>query len=214
MTLTESSPIRLNFIGGVALTRDVFAHVMADAGFEILSEHALPTEGDVAIVIGDNDDPSRLLGSTNLVHVVVVADIDPDDESVAELVLAGADAIVNLQATAQDLAQIVKTVAAGGSVIAPRPARRVTELARAGMAAAMSDRPPLTNREIDILRCIGLGQSVKQTAATLGITPKTVENLQSRLFRKLDVRNRAQAFAQAHTSGLIPPEMNLEVVSD
>jgi DNA-binding NarL/FixJ family response regulator len=193
---------RLNIVGGNAITRDVLAHVMADAGFEISAEGSVPNN-DVVLLLADNDDPQRALANVNWQRVVVVADVDPTRESAADLVINGADAIVNLQSTAQDLAQVVRVVAGGGSVIAPKPARRVSELARA-TALAHSDLPRLTPREVDILTCIGQGQSVKETAATLGITPKTVENLQSRLFKKLDVRNRAQAFAQAHALGLIP----------
>ena len=44
---------------------------------------------------------------------------------------------------------------------------------------------------------------MKQTARDLGIAPKTVENLQGRLFRKLGARNRAQAVARAHALGLL-----------
>lgn len=64
----------------------------------------------------------------------------------------------------------------------------------------------LTPREQAILASIGQGESVKQTARHLGITAKTVENLQSRLFRKLGVRNRAQAVAAAHRGRLLPPD--------
>jgi DNA-binding CsgD family transcriptional regulator len=44
---------------------------------------------------------------------------------------------------------------------------------------------------------------VKQTARTLGIAMKTVENLQSRMFRKLGARNRAHAVTIAHRLGLL-----------
>ena len=64
-------------------------------------------------------------------------------------------------------------------------------------------RAELTSREFDILASVDRGESVKQTARTLGISVKTVENLQTRLFRKLDVRNRAQAVAVAHARGLL-----------
>ena len=43
-----------------------------------------------------------------------------------------------------------------------------------------------------------------QTARVLGIAPKTVENVQTRLFRKLGVRNRSGAFAVADAFGLLP----------
>ena len=44
---------------------------------------------------------------------------------------------------------------------------------------------------------------MKQTARSLGIAIKTVENLRGRLFRKLGVRNRAQAIVRAHDLRLL-----------
>jgi DNA-binding CsgD family transcriptional regulator len=67
------------------------------------------------------------------------------------------------------------------------------------------DLPELTARESDILRFGAQGYSIRQTARVLGIAPKTVENIQTRLFRKLGVRNRAGALAVADTFGLLPP---------
>jgi DNA-binding CsgD family transcriptional regulator len=64
-------------------------------------------------------------------------------------------------------------------------------------------RPSLTSREGDILRSIAVGHSVRETARSLGIAVKTVENTQARLFRKLDARNRAGALTSAHALGLV-----------
>jgi DNA-binding NarL/FixJ family response regulator len=55
----------------------------------------------------------------------------------------------------------------------------------------------------DILVSIDRGESVKQTARSLGISPKTVESLQSRLFSKLGVHNRAEAISHAHDLSLL-----------
>jgi two-component system nitrate/nitrite response regulator NarL len=63
--------------------------------------------------------------------------------------------------------------------------------------------PELTVREADILRSIARGHTVRQTARSLGIAVKTVENTQARLFRKLGARNRAGALATAHALGLL-----------
>ena len=60
----------------------------------------------------------------------------------------------------------------------------------------------LTPREREILTSIGRGQATKQTARQLGISVRTVENLQSNLFRKLRVHSRAAAVAAAHHLGL------------
>lgn len=67
----------------------------------------------------------------------------------------------------------------------------------------VADRSGLTPREIDILRSIARGHSVRQTAAALGIKSKTVEATQGPLFRKLSVHNRAEALAVAYDLGLV-----------
>jgi two-component system nitrate/nitrite response regulator NarL len=61
----------------------------------------------------------------------------------------------------------------------------------------------LTARECDILHSIAEGHTVRQTARTLGIAAKTVENTQARLFRKLGARNRPAALTTAHAIGLL-----------
>jgi two-component system nitrate/nitrite response regulator NarL len=78
----------------------------------------------------------------------------------------------------------------------------VAEAAR-GRRRESGPMDALTRRELDILLSIDRGETVKQTARSLGISAKTVENLQSRLFRKLSVRNRAQAVSRAHALGLL-----------
>jgi DNA-binding CsgD family transcriptional regulator len=64
-------------------------------------------------------------------------------------------------------------------------------------------KPQLTPREKDILGSIALGHTVRQTARTLGIATKTVENTQARLFRKLGARNRAETLVIARDVGLL-----------
>ncbi|MEV0381159.1 LuxR C-terminal-related transcriptional regulator [Nonomuraea sp. NPDC050643] len=69
-----------------------------------------------------------------------------------------------------------------------------------------SVRSALTCRELEILDSIARGHSVRQTGEVLGISIKTVENIQARLFAKLAVRNRAESLAVAYELGLMPGE--------
>lgn len=71
-----------------------------------------------------------------------------------------------------------------------------------GLGAAHA-LPELTVREADILCSIARGDTVRQTARSLGIAEKTVENTQARLFRKLGARNRSGALATAHALGMV-----------
>ena len=68
--------------------------------------------------------------------------------------------------------------------------------------------PDLTPREREILLSIARGHTVRQTARALGIAAKTVENIQTRLFRKLGAHNRSGAIHIAYRLGfLTEPEV-------
>nr|WP_269813585.1 LuxR C-terminal-related transcriptional regulator [Ornithinimicrobium sediminis] len=54
----------------------------------------------------------------------------------------------------------------------------------------------LTEREEQVLERLVAGESNKEISAALGITPKTVMHHTSSIYRKLDVRGRAQAVAR------------------
>jgi DNA-binding NarL/FixJ family response regulator len=100
---------------------------------------------------------------------------------------------------ARSAVDAVARAASLGLVPNPCPAGRP-------VAAAPPPSPgDVTARECDILRSIALGHTVRQTAQSLGIAPKTVENIQARLFGKLGVRNRAGALAAAYELGLLSP---------
>lgn len=73
-----------------------------------------------------------------------------------------------------------------------------------GPPAADRYHPPdLTARELDILRSIARGDTVRQTARLLAIAEKTVESLKARLFLKLGTHNRAGAIRAAYALGLL-----------
>lgn len=206
-TIDTHSAIRVHVASNNPLEQETVRYVLAEAGFAT----EFPPEESADVIVFVAEAPvSTISGggpvSPDSARSVLVTGISADDERIADLVLDGIDAVVSFDSTPQDLSEAIRTVGNGGSVLAPKPARRLIDLARASRAGSSLLQTPLTKREIDILQCIGRGESVKETAMSLGISAKTVENLQSRLFRKLDVRNRAQAFARAHSLSLLPQE--------
>ena len=64
-------------------------------------------------------------------------------------------------------------------------------------------RPLLSQREVQVLGEIGAGATTRIVAATMGISPKTVENHKQRIFTKLGVQNQAHAVAVAMRQGLM-----------
>ena len=62
----------------------------------------------------------------------------------------------------------------------------------------------LTARECEILELLASGQSNKELARTLGISPNTVKTHVARVYEKLEVEKRVQAIEKARWLALIP----------
>ncbi|MCR6485390.1 LuxR C-terminal-related transcriptional regulator [Amycolatopsis sp. OK19-0408] len=87
-------------------------------------------------------------------------------------------------------------------------AHAVAHAVRLGLVGVPAELPgplpvSLTPREREILAAIGSGHTTRQTASELGISARTVENLQGTLFRKLRVHSRTAALVAAHDLRLI-----------
>ncbi|MGD2061871.1 MAG: response regulator transcription factor [Acidimicrobiia bacterium] len=91
-----------------------------------------------------------------------------------------------------ELVDALRTVAAGGTVIAP-------ELA----VAAWGSGDPLTDRERDVLRLVGDGRPNAEIAEALFLAEGTVRNYLSAAITKLGARNRTEAHAMARERGLL-----------
>ncbi len=141
------------------------------------------------------------------IPAVLVHSNSVEPPELAEALASGANALIPADKIADHFLSVLLMVSQGYLVVGSRPMRPLIGAVRArwevGVAGGL-DLPELTARESDILRCLAQGYSIRQTARVLGIAPKTVENVQTRLFRKLGVRNRSGAFAVADAFGLLP----------
>ena len=86
-----------------------------------------------------------------------------------------------------------------GLRLTPRPAASAFERNEAAVRSI-----GLTARECEILEMLASGQSNKELARTLGISPNTVKTHVARLYEKLEVVNRIGAIEKARWLALIP----------
>ena len=61
----------------------------------------------------------------------------------------------------------------------------------------------LSDREFDVLRGLGMGRSVKEVAAKLGLSPKTVSTYRTRLMEKMQFGSNADLVRYAASHGLL-----------
>ena len=131
------------------------------------------------------------------------------DEYVFDALRAGASGFLLKEATAGQLYDAVRVIAAGDALLAPTVTRRlISEFARIHPPVAVpqpSSLAALTPRETEVLRLVAEGLSNSEIAARLTVTDDTVKTHVSRLLTKLGLRDRVQAVVTAYESGLVVP---------
>lgn len=153
---------------------------------------------------------TRILDVEPRPKVIMITTFDLD-EYVHKAVAAGASGFLLKDTRAEVLADAVRTVAGGEALLAPSILRRLVDHhgARARPGAQGDRSLPalehLTARELDVFRLLGRGASNQEIARELWITESTVKTHVTRLFAKLDLRDRAQAVVLAYECGLVAP---------
>jgi DNA-binding NarL/FixJ family response regulator len=140
--------------------------------------------------------------------VVVVLTTFDADQYVLRALRAGAAGFLVKSTPPEDLIGLVQVAAEGHTVLSPSAARRL--IAASADGASASDRArklagSLTDRETEVLACLGEGLSNGQIAAQLYLSEATVKGYVSRMLDKLGCANRTQAGLIAHDAGLVRP---------
>ncbi|MFJ9546025.1 response regulator [Streptomyces erythrochromogenes] len=141
------------------------------------------------------------------VKVLVLTTFDLD-EYVYEALRAGASGFLLKDASADQLAEAVRVVAAGEALLSPNITKRlITEFSRLGAPRAPSRAriDVLTERETEVLSLIAQGLSNAEISEHLVVAEQTVKTHVSRILVKLGLRDRTQAAVFAYESGLIRP---------
>jgi two-component system, NarL family, nitrate/nitrite response regulator NarL len=148
----------------------------------------------------------------------IVTSLYDDDDLVFAALRAGADGYVLKGDGPEHMQHALRKVMLGEPPISPSIARKLMGQFRgSGVAApaadftpsqatanaSADDAPRLTARELEVLALIGSGLMIKQVAAKLGIGYHTVNDNIKSIYRKLGIRTRAQAAAEASKRGLV-----------
>ncbi|AUS77880.1 DNA-binding response regulator [Actinoalloteichus sp. AHMU CJ021] len=158
---------------------------------------------DIRMPGTDGIEATRRLVGAGTCEVVVLTTFDLD-EYVYGALRAGAAGFLLKSVEAPALIEAVRLVAAGEAVLAPQVTRRLLT----AFADAAPAPPPtrnldqLTDRERDVLACLGEGMSNQEIARRLHIGETTVKTHVSRVLAKLELRSRVQAAIAAQEAGL------------
>ncbi|UXY28889.1 response regulator [Streptomyces sp. HUAS TT20] len=191
----------IDVIGQAVDGRDAIAKVSELTPDVVLMDIRMPEmSGIEATRRITTDDPA--------VKVLVLTTFDLD-EYVYEALRAGASGFLLKDASADQLAEAVRVVAAGDALLAPGITRRlIAEFSRldgprrAPLRQRVGD---LTERETEVLALIAQGLSNAEIAERLVVAEQTVKTHVGRILVKLGLRDRTQAAVFAYESGLVRP---------
>ncbi|RBQ20510.1 DNA-binding response regulator [Spongiactinospora rosea] len=137
--------------------------------------------------------------------VVVALTTFDTGHHVTQALRAGAAGYLLKSTPPEDLVELVRVVASGHVVLSSAASGKL--LATSGMSSAEHDDRlalirELTERETQVMACLGEGLSNAQIAARLHLTEATIKGYVSRLLEKLGCANRSQAGFLARDAGL------------
>ncbi len=122
---------------------------------------------------------------------ILILTMHEEEQYVVRAISAGAKGYVTKRSAPEELVRAIRKVHGGG--------RHLSDTASEALASGVSrvaiggtPLDSLSNREIQVLRALALGQTNREIASDYGISVKTVDTYRARLLLKLRLRNNAE----------------------
>lgn len=122
---------------------------------------------------------------------VLILTMHEEEQYVVRAISAGARGYLTKRAAPQQLVKAIHKLYAGGRFLSDVAAESLAlRLASGNRGRSLVDS--LSNREIQVLRHLALGQTTREIAEAYHLSIKTVDTYRSRLMKKLNLRNNAE----------------------
>lgn len=144
----------------------------------------------------------KLVPQAKLVFLTMHA----DPAYVSQAFKAGASGYLLKRSAGSELLQAIEAVLKGNYYVTSLIAKDLVHAALGGPHPPIIRNDQLTARQREILQLVSEGKALKEIAATLSISPKTVEYHKSKLMEQLDLHTTAELTKYALTHGLIQAE--------
>jgi two-component system, NarL family, invasion response regulator UvrY len=133
---------------------------------------------------------------------VLVLSSTPEDQLGLRAIRSGAAGYLNKQTAPEQLVDAVRTVLTGGQFISAALAQTIVADLRRGTDRARHDM--LSDRELQVFKFTAAGKSLKEIAAELSLSAKTISTFRARIFQKLGVKNDIELARYAQEHGFLP----------
>ena len=132
---------------------------------------------------------------------ILMLTISQNDDDLIDAIVAGANGYLLKNTEPDVLRNTLQQIQAGHAVLSPEITNKVLHALR--RSKTERTRGLLSDREVDVLKCLARGQTTSQIAGTLFISENTVKTHIRHILEKMEVNNRAEAVARASQMGLL-----------
>lgn len=132
---------------------------------------------------------------------VLVLSMYSEDQYALRVLKAGASGYLTKDSAADELVKAIRKVVSGGRYVSPLLAEKLAF--EIGGDSSRLPHESLSDREFQVLRLIAAGKSVKEIAAELGLSVKTVSTYRARMLEKMKLGTTAELIHYAIQNRLI-----------
>jgi two-component system, NarL family, invasion response regulator UvrY len=120
----------------------------------------------------------------------LILSVQPEEEFAIRCLRLGASGYLTKGSAPDELAAAVRKVIGGGKYVTAALAERLA--AHVGGDLAQASHEALSNRELQVLRLVASGRSLKQIAAELNLSEKTIATYRARIAEKLSISTNVE----------------------
>lgn len=132
---------------------------------------------------------------------VLILSIYPEEQYAVRVLKAGASGYITKIKAPEEVVQAVRKILGGGTYVSPSLAEKLASELRRGAAIAPHER--LSNRELEVMRLIAAGKTVKEIAGELSLSVQTVSTHRARLLKKMGLKTNGELMRYALENKLV-----------
>ena len=212
--IVDDQPLLRNALASILdLEQDIKVVGQAESGIKAI-ELAQDLKPDVILMDirmpeGDGIWATEQLAQKGLSDVkVLILTTFEEEDYIFRALKAGASGFLSKASDGSEISDAVRKVSAGDNLLSPTSIRKLISLVVSNIpnlgSPIFRDRlDPLTQREIEVLRLVGLGRNNDSIAKALFISPHTVKTHISNLMVKLNIHDRYQLVIEAYETGVV-----------